>query len=147
MEGNSKQVALELKTVIDDNGLKENHTVKETGHLYQKANMDVLTYHETTEDGSVISNMMTIHTGKVSVKRTGAVRMQQTFREQKISENVFQHPHGNIHMETFTEAINYKKLTEEQHGSLRIDYTVRLNGQDERSHQLTLMIRPKEDFQ
>ncbi|WP_010531547.1 DUF1934 domain-containing protein [Lentibacillus jeotgali] len=147
MKGNSKQVAVELKTAIEDSGQKEYNTVRETGQLYQKANMDVLTYTETADDGSSISNMMTIHTNKVSVKRTGPVQMHQTFHEQKLSENVFQHPHGNIHMETFTNAIDYQMLTAQQNGVLTIDYTVRLNGQEEREHQLTLTIRPKEDSQ
>ncbi|HLR62843.1 MAG TPA: DUF1934 domain-containing protein [Lentibacillus sp.] len=147
MEERSKQVAVELKTAIEDNGQKEYNTIRETGRLYQQANMDVLTYTETAEDGSQISNMITIHTDKVSVKRTGTVQMHQTFREQKLSENVFQHPHGKIHMETFTDAINYQMLTEQQSGVLAIDYTVSLNGQEERAHQLTLTIRPKEDSQ
>ncbi|HLS10237.1 DUF1934 domain-containing protein [Lentibacillus sp.] len=147
MEDGSKHVTVELQTAIEDNGQKEYNTVRETGRLHQQANMDVLTYAETAEDGSTINNMITIHTDKVSVKRTGPVRMLQTFREQKSSENVFQHPHGNIHMETYTKAINYQALSAQQNGLLTIDYTVRLNGQDERAHQLVLQIQSKEGSQ
>ncbi|GGJ83078.1 hypothetical protein GCM10007063_01980 [Lentibacillus kapialis] len=147
MEKRPKQVAVELKTAIEDNGQKEYNTVRESGQLYQQTNMDVLTYTETAGDGSQISNMITIHANKASVKRTGPVQMHQTFHEQKLSENVFQHPHGNIHMETFTDSIDYRPLTARQNGVLAIDYTVRLNGQEEREHELTLTIRPKEGSQ
>lgn len=147
MDKNPKQVSVELQTTIDDNGQKEYNTVKGKGHLYQNDNMDVLTYRETAEDGKAINNMISIHTNKVSVKRTGVVSMHQQFREQQTTENVFQHPHGNIHMETFTNAINYHVLSEQQNGLLTIDYIVKLNGQNERAHQLKLMIRHKEDTQ
>jgi len=147
MEVNPKRVAVELQTAIEDDGQKEYNTVRGTGHLYQKETMDVLTYRETTEDGSTINNMLSIHTDKVTVKRTGLVSMHQQFCEKQTSENVFQHPHGNIHMETFTNAINYQTLSGQQNGRLTIDYTVKLNGQDEREHQLRLTIRHKEDSQ
>lgn len=147
MDENAKQVAVELKTVIDDNGEMEYNTVREIGQYYRRGKVDVLTYNETTEDGSAIHNMLTIHTDKVSVKRTGPISMHQQFREQKTSENVYQHPHGNIHMETFTHSIGYQRLSDKQNGRLTIDYTVKLNGQDERKHQLALTIRHKEDIQ
>ncbi|SFB25987.1 Uncharacterized beta-barrel protein YwiB, DUF1934 family [Lentibacillus halodurans] len=147
MNKTPKQVAVELQTAIDDNGQMEYNTVRQTGRFYRKENMDVLTYNETADDGSPIYNMITILTDKVSVKRTGSISMHQQFRKQKTSENVFQHPHGNLHMETFTNTINYQALSEHQDGLLTIDYTVKLNGQDERKHQLTLMIRTKEDSQ
>ncbi|SFE08721.1 Uncharacterized beta-barrel protein YwiB, DUF1934 family [Lentibacillus persicus] len=145
MENNPKQVAVELKTAIDDNGEMEYNTVRATGRFFQKASMDVLTYEETPEDGPPIKNMITIYSDRVAVKRTGFVNMHQHFREQKTSENVFQHPHGNIHMETFTNKITYTTLSEHQQGALTIDYSVKLNGQDERSHRLTLTIQHKED--
>ncbi|ALX49857.1 DUF1934 domain-containing protein [Lentibacillus amyloliquefaciens] len=144
MENNPKEVAVELKTAIDDNGEMEYNTVRATGQLFQKSRMDVLSYEETAEDGSPIKNMITIYSDRVAVKRTGLVNMHQHFRERKTSENVFQHPHGNIHMETFTNTITYQALSDNQKGMLIIDYVVKLNGQDERNHQLTLTIRHKE---
>ncbi|QKY70507.1 DUF1934 domain-containing protein [Lentibacillus sp. CBA3610] len=145
MDGNSKQVAVELKTAIDDNGQMEYNTIRQTGRFFQTDTMDVLTYKEKAEDESPIKNMVTIHKDKVTVKRTGLVSMNQQFRDRQTTENVFQHPYGNIHMETFTKAINYQPLSGEQNGFLRIDYNVKLNGADERKHQLTLTIRHKED--
>lgn len=147
MDENAEQVSVELQTVIDDNGEKEYNTVRETGWYYRRPKADVLIYKETTEDGLSITNMVTLNNDKVSVKRTGSINMHQQFREQRLSENVFQHPHGNIHMETLTHSISYRRLHDKQSGRLTVDYTVRLNGQDERKQQLTLTIRHKEDTQ
>ncbi|MFD1361609.1 DUF1934 domain-containing protein [Lentibacillus salinarum] len=145
MAQKQRPVAVALLTVIDDNGEKEYNTVKATGSFYPTNNMDVLTYDETVEDGSIVNNMLTLNKDKVSVKRNGPVVMHQQFREHGTTENVYQHPHGNIHMETFTRSISYQRLSDGQNGKLTIDYTVRLNGQDERAHQLTLTIRHKEE--
>ncbi|WP_164667545.1 DUF1934 domain-containing protein [Virgibacillus doumboii] len=146
MNSGSKKVSVELQTIIDDGSQKEYNTVNETGELYQKNNIDVLTYEENVEEGNAIKNLITIYPDKVSIKRTGMVSMHQKFRVDRPTENVFQHPHGNIHMETFTNTIHYQELTGEHDGLLAIDYTVRLNGQDERKHQLQLSIK-EEDLQ
>ncbi len=109
--------------------------------------MDVLTYTETLDDGSNVSSLITIYEDRVSIKRKGPVAMHQQFRPHRSTENVYQHPHGTIHMETYTKAIDYRRPAAEQAGLLTIAYTVKLNGQDERNHQLTLNVRDKEDSQ
>ncbi|MFD2761046.1 DUF1934 domain-containing protein [Lentibacillus juripiscarius] len=147
MKDNAKQVAIELETSIDDNGEMEYNTVRQTGQFYQKETMDVLTYTETLDDGSNVSSLITIYEDRVSIKRKGPVAMHQQFRPHRSTENVYQHPHGTIHMETYTKAIDYRRPAAEQAGLLTIAYTVKLNGQDERNHQLTLNVRDKEDSQ
>lgn len=139
-EGGIK-VELELHTTIDDQGQLEKNTVNETGVLYQRQNMDVLTYDEKLEDGQVVHNLLTIQSDQVSVKRTGPVSMHQRFDMNRITENVYQHPHGNIHMETTTLSYEYSPLDRQTSGLLRLYYTVRLNGVDERKHTLTLSLK------
>ncbi|WP_026907754.1 DUF1934 domain-containing protein [Paucisalibacillus globulus] len=139
-----KQVRIHLHTVIEDNGLTETNTSKQLGKYYRKDKMDVITFEEKTEEGYTIKSLITIQPEKVNIKRLGVVSMNQQFLKAKITENVYTHPHGNIHMETFTKSIDYQAFEDQNEGFLKIDYTVKLNGQDKRNHMIMLKIM-KED--
>jgi uncharacterized beta-barrel protein YwiB (DUF1934 family) len=139
-----KQVTIHLQTVIEDNGQKETNSSNQIGKFYRKDKMDVITFEEKTEDNHRIKSFITIHPEKVNIKRSGIISMNQQFHKEKITENVYTHPHGNIHMETYTNSIDYQALSNQQDGQLNIDYTVKLNGQEERKHKLTLTLK-KED--
>lgn len=141
----NKKVAIELRTTIDDNGQMEYNTINQRGNFYKRNELDVLTYEEKSDGQGVIKNLITIQADRVSIKRSGNVTMNQKFRTNHTTENVFQHPHGNIHMETYTTSISYKTSTYNDEGELAIFYTVRLNGQEERNHELVLTY--KEDSQ
>ena len=135
-----RKVRIHLHTVIEDNGQKETNTSKQHGKYYRKDNMDVITFEEKTEDGHMIKGLITIQPEKVNIKRSGIVSMNQQFRQEKVTENVYTHPHGNIHMETFTKKIDYQAFEGHNEGLLKIDYTVKLNGQEERNHMIMLKI-------
>ena len=141
-----KQVSIHLKTVIEDAGVKEKSEVKASGVFYQKSNLDVLTYKEEIEGHGKANTLITIQPDRVSIKRTGVVSMHQQFRIGKLTENVYQHPHGNIHMETLTGKMVYRVPSEEEVGRLELTYIVKLNGQDERKHTLELLFT-EEDSQ
>ena len=141
MDVNTINVQLELETTIEDNGQVETNTTNESGLFHQRNNFDVLTYEEKLEDGTVVKNMVTLQPDKVSVKRSGPVSMHQKFELDQITENVFQHPHGHIHMETTTHSIDYRPLGENANAEVRIDYTVKLNGQEKRKHTLSLILK------
>lgn len=133
-----KQVMVELRTTIDDNGQMEYNTMEQSGTFFRKSELDVITYEEKTEDNAVTRNLITIQAGKVSIKRTGGLTMNQQFRAHQTTENVLKHPYGTIHMETYTNKITYQPLNETDMGKLAISYTVKLNGQEERKHELEL---------
>lgn len=139
-----QQVRIHLQTVIEDNGQQETNSSKQIGKFYRKGKMDVITFEEKTEDNHLIKSFITIHPEKVNIKRSGIISMNQQFRMEKVTENVYTHPHGNIHMETYTNSLFYQAMDSQQEGQLIIDYTVKLNGQQERKHKLTLTIN-KED--
>lgn len=141
----NKSVAIELRTTIDDNGQMEYNTIKQRGNFYKRNELDVLTYEEKVDGEAPVKNLVTIQPERVSIKRSGNVTMNQKFRTNQTTENVFQHPHGNIHMETYTNSISYKRADQNQEGKLTIFYTVKLNGQEERKHELVLTY--KEDSQ
>lgn len=137
-----QQVEIELQTIIDDEGQMEYHTVRETGRCFQKGNRTVLTFEEKIEN-EAIKNLITIQPERVSIKRSGIVVMNQQFQLKRKTENIFQHPHGNIHMETFTHTIDYDQPAPDKHqGLLQMTYTVQLNGQENREHKLTLRFEP-----
>ena len=133
-----KQVFIQLKTVINDTGEIEKNEVKFSGVFSQKGSLDVLTYKENLEDQGEVSTLITIQPDKVSIKRTGIVSMHQQFRIGRVTENVYQHPHGNIHMETLTDKASYTPLEKGESGNLQLGYTTKLNGQNERKHTLDL---------
>lgn len=140
------QVAIQLHTEIDDAGEIEKSNVKASGEYHQKNNLNVITYKEKIEEQGEINNLITIQSEKISIKRFGFVSMHQQFRKGQITENVYQHPHGNIHMETFTKDISFEPPKHGQSGRLRLNYTVKLNGQNERKHTLELLFT-EEDAQ
>ncbi|GAA0605575.1 hypothetical protein GCM10009001_23550 [Virgibacillus siamensis] len=139
-----KSITINMQTIIDNDGQMEYNRINATGAYYEKGDRCILTFEETSDDGAPIKNLITINPDKVSIKRVGPVAMHQQFHTSRKTENVFQHPHGNIHMETHTDTISFQSLTDEQNGFLTIDYSVSLNGQEERKHKLELTIK-KED--
>jgi uncharacterized beta-barrel protein YwiB (DUF1934 family) len=136
---------IHLHTVIEDNGLKETNTGKHIGKYYQKNNRHVIIFEEKTEEHYTIKSFVTIQPEKVNIKRSGAVSMNQQFHIQKRTENVYTHPHGNLHMETFTKSIDFQAPEGQSEGYLKMEYTVKLNGQNERNHTLTLKLLKEEE--
>src|SRR5699024_12731885 len=96
------------------------------------------------EKGEVIHNLDNIQDEKVTNKRTGAVMIHQKVLKEKLTENIFKHPHGSIHMETTTDELSYDKQSNPLTGKVCIAYTVKLNGQEERKHELTLTYKEEE---
>jgi len=135
-----QNVSIELQTTIEDNGTKEITTIKEYGKLYKREHMHLVMYEEKIEDQEKIKNMISIQPDKVSIRRSGAVKMNQIFREGERSENIFHHPYGRIHMDTYTTSIDYQPFDETKNGKLVMNYTVKLNGQQSQKHFLVLKI-------
>lgn len=133
-----KHVAIRLKTNIREAADIEENEIKATGVFFQKGTMDVLNFKDKIEDLE-IPTLVTIQPEKVAIKRSGAVSMHQQFRLGQATENVYKHPHGNIHMETFTNHLSYSTLASGEPAELKLEYTVKLNGTDERKHTLELI--------
>jgi uncharacterized beta-barrel protein YwiB (DUF1934 family) len=141
MKSLHKKVHITLRTAITDQGETEKNELIHSGHYYRNNTFDVLKFDEKMEDGAIVRNLITLQKQKASIKRSGAVSMNQKFHENKITENVYHHPHGTIHMETFTDSIRYQPLDEVKNGKLTISYQVKLNGQENRKHELTLTFK------
>jgi|SRR5690625_2629624 len=138
MKQSGKQIVIQLHTRIDDQGDIENNHVKQTGQFFNRNDMDVLIYEEEIEEKAKIKNLVTIQAEKVNIKRSGIITMNQQFLVDQTTETHYEHPHGTFHMATFTNAITYETMENNDQGRLMIDYTVKLNGMDERKHVLEL---------
>lgn len=139
MGAEENKVVIELHSRIDDHYEIEESTAKTSGVLYTKGQMNVVKYTEDLdEDGDLtVHNLLTIQPEKVSVKRSGAMQMHQQFVNGQTTECLLQHPHGSIHMETYTKSIHHQPIHQQGPGRLTIDYLVTLNGQETRNQQLT----------
>lgn len=132
-----KRVTIQLKTSIQDGQEREENQLEAIGFFFNKKGLDVLQFTEKLDDDAEVSTLITIHSEKISIKRSGAVSMHQQFRLGQKTENVYQHLHGHIHMETYTRQIAYYPPSKGL-ARLAIDYTVKLNGQSARNHTLEL---------
>ncbi|MCT1901223.1 DUF1934 domain-containing protein [Oceanobacillus sojae] len=143
MQQNSEHVDITLETMIFDldSGDQETQEQTFTGEWTKKGDIDVLRYKEVIEEAGIIQNMIMIRPERVSIKRTGAIQMNQQFQLGQKTENIYQHMHGNIHMETFVESITFTEDTMPR--MLEMNYTMKLNGQIERKHQLKLQFSIK----
>ena len=144
MEAEHKKVRMILRTIITDEGDTEKNELSHHGYFYRNQTFDVIKFDEQLETGGKVRNLITLQKEKVTIKRTGAVSMNQKFQANKITENVYHHPHGTIHMETFTDSIRYQPPGKKKDGCLQISYHVKLNGLKNRKHDL--MLTKKEEI-
>lgn len=142
MESKKIPVIINLMTKIDDDGEVETSSTQHAGIFRRAKHADILIYEEDFE-GFSIRNLITIKPDSVSIKRSGAIGMHQTFQLKGITENVYQHPHGSMHMETRTERLFH--AVDQNSGLLEIVYQVKLNGQNERNHQLRVEYKEEAD--
>ncbi|WP_080872312.1 DUF1934 domain-containing protein [Oceanobacillus timonensis] len=143
MSQQSEPVNIKLETSIYDvdSGEQETQEQSFTGEWTKKGNIDVLKYEEMMEEAGTIQNVVMIRPERVSIKRTGAIRMNQQFQSGQKTENIYQHMHGNMHMETYSESITFQEDTMPR--VLEIKYTMIINGQMERKHKLRLQFSTK----
>ncbi|WP_186576950.1 DUF1934 domain-containing protein [Aquibacillus kalidii] len=140
MEATKIPVHIKMTTEIRELGQKSVTVMEEQGSFIQKGHTSVLTFTEHQEDQEDVNSLITINPDKVSVKRSGAVDMNQQFRKKQVTENVYRHAYGTIHMETHTDQITYEQPTSGK-GKLFISYTTKLNGEGERRHRLTIIFK------
>ncbi|WP_181347763.1 DUF1934 domain-containing protein [Thalassobacillus sp. CUG 92003] len=138
-------VQVYLKTEIRDEDQHETVEMSEPGRFYARGNTEVIKYREHPEDGEPVDTMITIQPEKVSIKRSGGVQMHQTFRREMETENAYHHPYGVFHMQTRTDAIEYRSINEADTGRLFINYQLTLNQDVTQRHRLTLTLE-REDL-
>lgn len=133
-----KTVSVELRTVIDDQGDKELSIIKQKGEYIKKHNLEVIKFVDKVEDIGEIKNLITIQPGKVNIKRSGAIGMNQQFLRNKVTECLYRHPYGQFHLEINTTSMKQQALMTDGVGQVVIEYEGTLNGDHVRQHHLTL---------
>ncbi len=103
MQQNSEHVNITLKTLIFDldSGDQETQEQTFTGEWTKKGDIDVLRYKEEVEEAGTIQNMIMIRPERVSIKRTGAIQMNQQFQlgqknRKYLSAYAWQYSYGNF---------------------------------------------------
>ncbi|QGH36382.1 DUF1934 family protein [Gracilibacillus salitolerans] len=137
---NKSPVSIKMTMEIIDQGNKDITIVEEQGQLLEKDDTTVLKFSETNENNEQTASLITIQPDKVSVKRSGAVSMLQKFQRKQLTENVYRHPFGTMHMETETDQILYQAPVANKSGELFISYQTSLNGETPRRHRLTIRL-------
>src|SRR5690625_1833168 len=138
MKLDKKDIAVELRTVIDDQGEKELSIIKQMGKYTRKKALEVISFAENTQDFGIINNFITVQPRKVNIKRSGSIKMYHQFMENKRSECVYRHPYGSFFMEIYTKSIFHQQIKIKQQGKVIIEYDAKLNDQQTRHHHLTL---------
>ncbi|KAB8127160.1 DUF1934 domain-containing protein [Gracilibacillus oryzae] len=133
-------VSLKMTMEINDRGTKDVTIIEEKGQLLEKDTTAILTFSESNENDEQIHSFITIKPDSISVKRSGAVNMHQKFIRKQITENVYRHEFGTIHMETTTDQIIYQPPEGQKQGKLFISYSTSLNGDTPRRHRLTITL-------
>ncbi|KGP74174.1 DUF1934 domain-containing protein [Pontibacillus yanchengensis] len=131
-------IQVKLVTEIKNQDQTDEIVVEESGDFIHKGNAYILRFTEHHDEEQPIDNLVTIHPDKVIVRRTGPVRMNQVFRENAITENVYYHPYGKFHMQTTTKSISLEESSDQIKGKLMISYDLEMNGQDKQGHRLSL---------
>ncbi|HHU19012.1 MAG TPA: DUF1934 domain-containing protein [Bacilli bacterium] len=134
-------VKVSLQTEIDDAHDKQQTTVEAKGELFETDRQTVIRFTEKSDEQPDVATMITIKSDQVSIKRSGAVEMNQQFRPAQITETIYRHQFGSIRMETETLDFRYKPLTSTNTtAELALDYSTKLDGEEERAHKLLLTI-------
>lgn len=131
-----KQVNIYLHTEIDDDGDKETVSERHTGTYFKKGDKAVLLYTDQQNEIGEIKNLITIQPEKLSVKRSGAISMQQIFLVGKQTECMYQHPYGRFLMEIKTTALDMTAVTEKS-GKIVVEYDMLFQGTN-RHYKLTM---------
>ena len=133
-----KEVQIELHTEIEDEGQKETVTESHQGNYYMKDGKAVLLYTDKQNEVGEIKNFITVQPDKMSVKRSGAVSMQQIFVEDRQTECAYQHPYGRFLMEINTKKLEVDLMADtDKYGKVRIEYDMLFQGSN-RHYTLTM---------
>ena len=97
MKNYQKNILIELRTVIDDEGDKELSIIKQKGKYYRKNDLEVITFIDEMTDVGRIDHFITIRAKKVNIKRTGNITMNQQFIPGRKTDSLYRHPYGSIY--------------------------------------------------
>ena len=131
-------IEINIYTEIEDEGGSEIIHKTERGTLSRGNDIHMIKYEEDMEGAGLVLTTIIIYDDRITLKRTGAVRMHQVFKIGAPTESVYQHPYGSFRMETTTHRMEYLKGIKNKSGRLLMIYDVILNDQEPRNHTFEL---------
>ncbi|MFS3929858.1 DUF1934 domain-containing protein [Priestia flexa] len=137
-----KPIAIKIVTDIRDGHMKETTAVEAQGTYYKKDEVVYLTYTEHQEEVGDIKTLLKIKEDEVTINRTGAVKMKQSFRKKVKLEGTYMSPYGRMDMMTYAHNIEYKKL--QKRGHLFFTYDLTLQGQSVGKYAVTITFKEEE---
>ncbi|CAM3769875.1 DUF1934 domain-containing protein [Alkalicoccus chagannorensis] len=131
MTQNKMDVDISIQTTIRDGGQRERHTMETNGELIWRGGLLALQFDEPVEEGEPqgTSQVMQLRDGRLSVKRKGAVQMDQRFVEGEKTRGMFTSQAGPMQMETDTKELQYDWDDMQSRGTILLVYVLRLAGQ------------------
>lgn len=145
-EENKKDILLQIVSYQKD-AEGEIHQIKTqaAGQLFEREDALYILYTEMQEDGgNSIKNLLKIEekTGRVSLKKSGAVSWKAEFEEGKYQLSEYQTPYGSLGMGVETDKVLLEK--EEKKISLHLAYTLYI--QEEKQAECRLEIVCTENY-
>jgi len=132
-----KKVKLKIYSYIDNldasslpEGEREISETEHSGAMKLSRGEISLSYRETTEGGSVFSDILVHESGAVTVRRSGAIDSTMHFDEKEAYNTVYSLPPYKFDMTINTKRI--RNTLAERGGTLEILYDMKLGGADKR---------------
>ncbi|SDO61996.1 DUF1934 domain-containing protein [Alkalicoccus daliensis] len=145
MTENSMPVDIKIRTTIRDGKQKERHSMDAFGHLSWRGGLIVLRFQEPREDSEQKTmQTMQLRDGRLSVKRDGAISMNQRFVEGVKTEGTYRSPYGPMHMITDTESIQYTWDDEKKKGIISLIYVLTLQGSKTGTYSMEIVFEEGE---
>lgn len=145
MTENSMPVEIKIRTTIRDGRQKERHSMDAYGHLSWRGGLVVLRFQEPREESEQKTmQTMRLREGRLSVKREGAITMNQKFVEGVKTEGTYRSPYGPMHMMTDTESINYTWDENKNKGMISLVYVLTLQGSETGTYSMEIVFEEGE---
>src|SRR5699024_2922233 len=129
-------VAVEMRSVIEEQGEKELIVDKHTASYTKRDKIEVIRFTDDKTDHGRVHHMITIHPDKLNASRTGSVRMNQKYVEGALSECLYRHPYCAFRIKYYTDSLTIKPS--EQATEINIIYNSEMEEGHKRRHHLTL---------
>lgn len=115
MRVEKQKVILEIHSeIIDDSNKVESSTDTYTANHFYKDGMWVWLFKEAQENVGTINHQITLREDTLTIKRSGAVKMQQQFIVGKKTECLYRHPYGQFLMEIKTKSLNKQDFSQNE---------------------------------
>src|SRR5699024_2924827 len=129
-------VAVEMRSVIEQQGEKELIVDKHTASYTKRDQIEVIRFTDDRTDFGKVNHMITIRPDRVNASRPRSHRMIQKLVEGGLSECLYRHRYGAFRIEYYTESLTMKRS--EQATEINIIYDSEMEEGHKRRHHLTL---------